>query len=131
MACVIVLDASVLIAVLDDTDAHHRDAVTLLLHTADEDLGANVLTLAEVLVRPARLGRLDEVRAALVDLDVQELPFPSAAAVELARIRATTALRMPDCCVLLSAHHTGGKVASFDDRLVMAARGRGLATAGH
>ena len=70
----IVLDASVLIALLDGEDAHHQRAETLLAQEIDDDFAASSLTLAEVLVAPAREGRLDTVREALTDLEVEELP---------------------------------------------------------
>lgn len=126
MASVIILDASVLIAYLDGDDAHHVAAEQLLAREIDDDFAANPLTLAEVLVVPARDGRLEEVQAALRDLQVEELPFPTDSAVKLAVLRADTGLRMPDCCVLLTAEDTGGRVASFDDRLARAAMARNL-----
>jgi len=55
---------------------------------------------------------------------VQELPFPPDTAARLAQLRASTGLRMPDCCVLLAADHavaTVATVASFDDRLIKSA----------
>ena len=97
----IVLDASVLIAFLDGDDSHHVAAEGQLAKAVDDNLGVNPLPLAEVLVAPARVGLMDATKAALRDLEVAELPFPSP--VRLARLRATTGLRMPDCCVLLAA----------------------------
>jgi predicted nucleic acid-binding protein len=123
---VIVLDASVLIAYLDRNDNHHDRAYTLLEREADDDLGVNSLTLAEVLVAPEREGRMDWVRAALLDLGVAEIAFPPETALRLASLRATTNLKMPDCCVLLAAEHSRARLASFDDRLAAAAIGRGL-----
>jgi predicted nucleic acid-binding protein len=61
---VIVLDASVLIAYLDAEDAEHRRAESLLAREIDDQFAANPLTLAEVLVGPARSRRLDEARLA-------------------------------------------------------------------
>ena len=69
----------------------------LLAREIDHDFAANPLTLAEVLVVPARDGRLARVQAALRDLDVQELPVPADSAVKLALLRADTGLKMPDC----------------------------------
>lgn len=126
----IVLDASVLIALLDGEDAHHQRAETLLAQEIDDDFAASSLTLAEVLVAPAREGRLDTVREALTDLEVEELPFPVDAAVKLAQLRAATGLKMPDCCVLLAAEGAEARIASFDDRLKNAAAGRNLAVLG-
>ena len=128
MASLIVLDASVLIAYLDSDDAQHTRAEELLAREIDDDFAANPLTLAEVLVIPARDGRLDQVQAALRDLDVQELSFPADSAVKLAQLRADTGLKMPDCCVLLAAEAKGARVASFDDRLTHAATMRNVPT---
>lgn len=122
----IVLDASVLIGYLDGADSHHKAAEELLADAVDDDLGANSLTLAEVLVVPARSGRLDTVVSAISDVGVRELPFPTDTAVRLAELRASTGLKMPDCCVLLSAEDAGGSIASFDTRLLEAARAREL-----
>lgn len=120
----IVLDASVLIAYLDSDDAHHDVAEQLLLDAADEELGVGVLTLAEVLVGPVREGRDDAVLAVLRDLEVAELALPADAAVSLARLRASTGLRMPDCTVLLATEAAAADLASFDSRLVKAAIAR-------
>lgn len=124
----IVLDAGVLIAYLDGDDHHHSRAETLLAREIDDDFAVNSLTLAEVLVAPARDDRLDAVRAALRDLAVLELPFPADTAVKLADLRARTNLKMPDCCALLAAEDAGARLASFDDRLVAAAATRKLVT---
>jgi len=123
---VIVLDASVLIGLLDGDDAHHTEAAALMSAAVDDDLAVNPLTLAEVLVVPVRDGRLDDVLALLRDLEVAELPCPPDAATRLAHLRVTTGLKMPDCCVLLTAAEAAANVASFDDRLTNAAGRLGL-----
>ena len=123
----IVLDASVLIAYLDRDDVQHDRAETLLAEEIDDDFAANALTLAEVLVAPARERCLDAAREALDDLEVKELPFPADSAVKLAQLRAATNLKMPDCCVLLAAEGAQARVASFDARLNQAAISRNLA----
>jgi predicted nucleic acid-binding protein len=126
VAGVIVLDASVLIAYLDAEDAQHRSAESLLAREIDDEFGVNPLTLAEVLVGPSRTGRLDAARSALRELEVIEQPFPADTAVRLARLRADTGVRMPDCCVLLAAQDAGARVAAFDDQLIRAAAKLGL-----
>lgn len=122
----IVLDASVLIAYLDSEDAHHERAEMLLAQQIDDDFAADTLTLAEVLVMPARQGRLEAAREALDDLDVDELAFAADSAVKLAQLRARTNLKMPDCCVLLAAEDAHARLASFDDRLGDAAASRSI-----
>lgn len=124
----IVLDAGVLIAYLDGSDANHDSAVQLLEREVDQELRASPLSLAEVLVGPARAGRVDDAVAALRDLEIVEQPFPTDTAARLAQLRASTSLRMPDCCVLLAAQGAPARVASFDDALAKAAGGLGLDT---
>ncbi len=128
MASMIILDASVLIAYLDGDDAQHTLAEELLAKEVDDEFAANPLTLAEVLVEPARVGRLEQVQAALDDLEIQELPFPADTAVKLALLRVGTGLKMPDCCVLLAAEAIGARVASFDTGLLRAAATRQVPT---
>jgi predicted nucleic acid-binding protein len=128
---VIVLDARVLIAMLTPTDVHHRAARELLSPAIidDEELMINPVTLAEVLVLPAREGRAGEVRdLVLNELGVIEVPFPVRAALLLAQLRAT-GIKMPDCCVLMTAMEIGATLASFDDRLRRAATDHGITVA--
>jgi predicted nucleic acid-binding protein len=117
LAVVIVLDASVLIAQFDARDAQHDRAIQALSAATSEALGANTITLAEILVGPARAGRLDDARIALRDLAVSELALPADAAPQLAELRAQTELRLPDCCVLLSARQMRASLLTFDDRM--------------
>lgn len=127
----IVLDACVLIAHFDQTDAFHDDAGKLLSLAAEESLAASPLTLAEVLVGPARTGRLDRASAALAQLDIDTIGLDESAPVRLATLRAATSLKLPDCCVLLAAEQAGNAtIATFDDRLATAARDRGIPVLG-
>ena len=123
----IVVDASVLIAHLDENDALHDRAVDALLAAAEHPLGCSPITLAEVLVGPARAGRLRDARSAITDLGVAEIPLGGDAAGRLAALRAETALKLPDCCVLLAAEDGRAQtVLTFDDRLARAAEQRRL-----
>jgi len=124
---VIVLDASVLIAHFDASDVRHGRAGVLLRDAADEALAASPITLAEVLVAPARAGRVDQGTALLHELDVASVRLPEDAPERLAVLRAGTGMKLPDCCVLLAAQQTQSAVATFDDRLAGAAAERGLA----
>jgi predicted nucleic acid-binding protein len=124
----IVLDASVLIAHLDERDAHHQRATRLLADTGAEPLGASTITLAETLVAPTRAGRLQDVVAALDRLGVAELPLGDEAPTHFARLRARAGVKLPDCCVLLAAEEHRGTIASFDAALLDAAEDLGLPT---
>lgn len=123
----IVLDASVLIAHLDGNDRHHGRATVLLAAAEHETLGASPISLAEVLVGPARVGVLDRATAALDLLGVATVPLPADAPTRLASLRAGTGLKLPDCCVLLAAETSRAAVASFDDRLTGVASRLGFA----
>jgi predicted nucleic acid-binding protein len=123
---VIVLDASVLIGHLDRHDAHHAVATERLLEAAEDQFGASSITLAEVLVAPTRAGKLPAARTALRTLGITELPLPPNAAQRLATLRVETALKLPDCCVLLAAESARGTVITFDDQLAREAARLGL-----
>ena len=126
----IVLDASVLIAHLDERDALHARAEEALERAASEPLGCSSITLAEVLVGPARSGQLDAAQAAMAELEIEEIPLGADAAVRLATMRAEVGLRLPDCCVLLAADEAAAArvIVTFDDALARAAERAGFET---
>jgi toxin FitB len=115
---VIVLDASLLIAHLDASDAQHERAVEQLLAMAGETFVCSPITRAEVLVGPARTDRLDVAATALATLGLDDVALGSDAPARLAALRARTNLKLPDCCVLLAAEDSAAtQIATFDDRL--------------
>jgi predicted nucleic acid-binding protein len=114
-----VLDASVLIALLDPADPHHRAARAALDAHADDDLRIPAHTLAEALVHPVRAGKEREARRLLAGLEITVDPVDEAAAVAAARLRARhgSALRMPDALVLAYADvHKARRVLTADER---------------
>lgn len=122
-----VLDASVLIAHLDQDDVHRARAAELIAGLDVGPVPVSVVTLAEVLVGPTRAGVADLVAGALRDLGIRDVPLGPDAAGRLAAMRVSTRLKLPDCCVLLAAEDVGAhEIATFDDRLASAARERGL-----
>lgn len=121
----IVLDASVMIAVLDSADPHFRRAKEFLASSLAERLMAHRLTLAESLVAAVRAGRGQEVSAALGVLGVEAIDLLDDP-LELAQARAESGLKTPDSCVLLAARRAGAKLATFDARLAEAARAAGV-----
>jgi predicted nucleic acid-binding protein len=125
---IVILDASVLIGHLDNNDPHHARAVSLLEATVGQRLGASAITLAGILVAPARANRLADAHAALSRLGIQELALGDDAASRLARLRADLGVKLPGCCVLLAAQEHAGAVASFDTGVIKAARKLGLHT---
>lgn len=122
----IVLDAAVLIAYLESADVHHQSAVDLLVERAGEDLLISPINRAEVLVGPSRAGRMGDAADAFARIGLRDVPLDEDAPVRLAELRASTALKLPDCCALLAAQQTGATLATFDDRLRRAATGFGV-----
>ncbi len=122
----IALDASVLIAHLSPVDRHHDAATSLLLTATPGSMLVHALTLAEVLVGGVRVGRgaamRDDIRAAGVVVAGYDGDEP----LRLAELRATTGLKLPDCCVLDVALHHHVAMGTFDDALASAARQRGV-----
>lgn len=100
----VVLDAGVVIGALDDADAHHAAAIRSIGARSDDDLRLPSSAYAEVLVVPARTGRLDEVKSDLASLSLGVDPIDASAAEEAARLRARhPSLRLPDALVLAYA----------------------------
>lgn len=125
----IVLDASVLIAVLNPRDAHSASTRELFRANARQRLVAHRMTMAEALVVAARSNLTQAASHALSGLGVGRLDQPDDP-IELAEVRAQTGLRMPDACVLLAAQRDRASLATFDERLAKAARGQGIPVLG-
>lgn len=124
----IVIDASAMIGLLGIEDAlHHKAEQTIDRALAqNRPLGMSTVTLAETLVTPTRAGRVTATLAYLDRLEVAEVPVAFGSGPRLAELRATTGLKLPDCCVLLAAQDAGAAVLTFDDRLRDAAEQLGL-----
>jgi predicted nucleic acid-binding protein len=101
----IALDTSVLIALLDPGDAHHRAARAALEAYAEDDLRIPAHTLAEALVHPMKAGRDREARRLIAALEIAVDPVDESIAVAAAKLRARygAALRMPDALVIAYA----------------------------
>ncbi len=116
-----VLDAGVVIALLDASDVHH-DAAAASVRDALEQ--GDVLMLpatayAECLVAPSRRGpRAVAVVDALVDaLPVRVEPADRSIAAQAAALRAThgTSMRLPDALVVATALvHSAGRIITTD-----------------
>ncbi len=125
----IVLDASVLIGHFEPADAHHAGATALLTAHLLESFATSVITLAEVYAGAARAGQADRLRQLLAQLQIESMDLPAGAALRLGELRATTKLKMPDCCVLYTAEQHSAAIATFDDRLAARASDLGLSIA--
>ena len=124
----IVLDASVVIAFLDPSDRHHQRAAELLEEHSTAGFRMHQLTLAEVLVGAVRTGRGSQLFDDLTSIGVVAHQPSANEPLILAELRATTGLKMPDCCVLAVAQHEALPLATFDDQLARAAQTLGVPT---
>lgn len=117
----LILDASVLIGLLDTADAHHSRSVDQV--EAADRAGRQLLVPAsaysEALVAFARANRVGEARAVVAAMGIGVTPLDAAIAERAAALRARhERLRLPDAIVLASAHQLDCELLSYDRRLV-------------
>ncbi len=122
----IVLDASVLISHLIE-DVHSARALDII--DTEEELAIHPMTLAECLVGPVRVGREVEAMRTLDALGIERLSIGDQQPLALAKLRADTPLKLPDCCVLAAAIETGATLATFDTSLAKVASEHGVTVA--
>ena len=117
----LILDASVLIGLLDSADGHHAHAVDDVdaADYARHDLLAAASAYSEALVAFARAGRITDAREALAAMGITIAPLDQRTAERAAQLRAQhDALRLPDAIVLATAAARQARLLSYDDRLV-------------
>ena len=124
----IILDATFLIAFLDEHDPHHRDSKDLIEANFVEGFAVSAVTLAEVLVHPAKAGKDDRALSSIRRLGVKTIGVEPDGGMSIAHLRANHAIRMPAALVLHCALTTGSRIATFDRGLKTAAHEAGLGT---
>jgi predicted nucleic acid-binding protein len=116
----LILDASVLIGLLDDADARHQRAVDDV-EAADEasrELVTPASAYSEAMVAFARVERIGDAREAIAAMGIRVSPLDATTAERAAELRARhDRLRLPDAIVLATAHELGGGLLSYDERL--------------
>lgn len=119
-----VLDAGILIGILEERDKHHRQAVESVARIADSGhpLVASALTLSEALVRPSKVGfdAMEMARSRIMGLaNVKIVAVGVELATRIADIRAhELALKSPDAVVVATARSIGARqILTTDDRL--------------
>ena len=96
----VVLDAGVVIAALDASDANHEAAIEALRRHSNDDVRIPASALAEALVSPSRRGIVDEVREVIASLGFSVVPLDEDIAVLAAALRARRrTVRLPDALV--------------------------------
>jgi predicted nucleic acid-binding protein len=124
---VIAFDAGVLIAYLDAGDQFHQRAKDFMEEYEEFEFAANVLTIAESLVRPVSAGRSSSVVATLDQLGLERIGLGAGDATAIAETRASSGLKMSDAVVLFTAERHGAELVTTDRSLARAAESRGIA----
>lgn len=116
----LILDASVLIGLLDTADAHHEQAVDDV-DSADqsgEALLAAAGAYSEALVSFARAGRTADAREAIAAMGITIVAMSQLIAEHAAELRAKhDRLRLPDAIVLATARELDAQLLTYDDNL--------------
>jgi predicted nucleic acid-binding protein len=120
----LILDASVVIALLDAADAHHARAVedVDVADQAGRPLLLPASAYSETLVAFARAGRIHDAREALASMGIEVAPLTATMAEHAAELRARhQRLRLPDAIVVTCAQDLNGELLSYDQRLMQVA----------
>jgi len=120
----IVLDASVVISLLESGHVHASEAAEIM--DTEEELVFHPLTLAEILVGAIKNGSEQVVLDAIERIGIEAWAPDPAHAHRIAHLRAETNLKLPDSCVLDAALAQDAILATFDEKLVQVARTHGL-----
>jgi predicted nucleic acid-binding protein len=116
----LILDASVLIGLLDTADAHHQQAVEHVdrADTAGTTLLVPASAYSEALVAFARADRTADARDAVAAMGITVVAMNQEIAERAAEIRAQhQRLRLPDAIVLATAREYRAELLTYDDRL--------------
>lgn len=123
----LILDAGVLIGLLDTADAHHEAAVDDV-EAADlrsDDLVTPASAYSEALVGFARAGRVADASEAIAAMGIVVTPLTAAIGEHAAQLRAAhERLRLPDAIVLATARVLDAELLTYDDRLARVADNR-------
>jgi predicted nucleic acid-binding protein len=104
----IVLDASVVIALLDPADALHHVATDALIGHAGDDIKLPASAYSECLIGHARRGQVQAAKRAISSLLVDVVPITDRVAEDAAELRARhPKLRLPDALVVATGTALG------------------------
>ncbi len=116
----LILDANVLIALLDRADNHHAKAVDDVeaADQADQQLVVPASAYSEALVAFARAGRIADARAAIAAMGIAVVAMSAGTAERAAELHAQhPKLRLGDAVVLATARSLSGDLLTYDRSL--------------
>jgi predicted nucleic acid-binding protein len=121
----LILDASVLIGLLDREDPHHSKAVDEVeaADRGERQLVTPASAYSEALVAFAHADRIADAREAIGAMGITVAPLSATIAERAAILRATqSSLRLPDAIVLATADVLVGELLTYDEKLERVAR---------
>lgn len=120
----IILDSSVLLAVLNSGDVHHELMVETLKERT-EDFSISTITLVETLIYAFRQSpRAGQRYKAAIDRGIKEVfPVDEDVALEAAKIRAKSSMKTPDAIICATATLAGAELWTLDQKLAKAHKG--------
>jgi predicted nucleic acid-binding protein len=116
----VLLDSTVIIAALRETDLHFEQAKEIFMSSSKSNLAISAITLTESLIRPHSLGAIHATRA---ETKIRSLigvihPFDGDTAVLSARIRSSHKTKISDAIIIATAITTESELLSFDRKMM-------------
>lgn len=121
-----VLDANILIAFLDNHDAHHQSVAQFLISHANARFAASAINVVESLVYPAMADKLAVAQEAFERLELTIVTVTGNDTGSIAALRAQTRMKVADACALHAAVSTGSMLVTHDQKLAAVARTCGV-----
>lgn len=118
----IVFDANIVIALFDSKNKFHDQAVEVYFASTSSSIHLSALTYAEILTHPAGTKTLDKFVSHLSSGGFEVEPITADLAIEVAKIRNITRLKMPDACVVSLAQSLNCELVTADRTLAERAR---------
>lgn len=120
----VLLDSSVLIALLNPRDIHHEVAINS--NSSGNQFLVSTISLTEIMPRAIKDGNAEAIWKALLAMTHAIVDLGVELSMSAARIRATTSLRTPDAIISATAQERGAQLWTFDARLAKATPGARL-----
>ena len=120
----VLLDSSVLIAILNPADRHHQIAIDS--YQAKDQYLISALSLTEVLPAAIKAGTGEAVKVKLAQVTKEVIALTAEIAEAAAAIRVASGLKTPDAIISASANSSKAQLWTFDGKLAKAHKGARL-----
>jgi predicted nucleic acid-binding protein len=115
----ILLDSTVVIAAMSDSDAHHRKAQELFATATRSQFSISTVSIGEILIRPSVAGEesVDKFLRGLERLVSEIIPFHQNHAQLAAHIRAKQKISFVDAMIIATSVLENKTLISFDRKM--------------